>query len=81
VIITDFGDTKKWVEDGINGFIIPLKDHKTLAERIVYLLRNEAVRIEFGKRGRKIIEERNDWQKEMRKIEELYESLMIRSKK
>ena len=80
VIITDFGDTKKWVEDGINGFIIPLKDHKTLAEKIVYLLRNEAVRIEFGKRGRKIIEERNDYYKEMEKMDNIYKEMIGRCK-
>ena len=75
VIITDFGDNRKWVEDGINGFIVPLKDPKVLAEKIMYLLRNEAVRIEFGKRGRKIIEERNDYYKEMEKMDNIYNEL------
>lgn len=81
VIITDFGDNKKWVEDGTNGFLIPLKNSQVLASKIIQLIRNKEVRDKFGQINRQIIEERNDWQKEMRKIEELYESLMIRSKK
>jgi glycosyltransferase involved in cell wall biosynthesis len=81
VIITDFGDNKKWVQDGTNGFLIPLKNPEALASRIIHLIRNKEISDRFGKINRQIIEERNDWQKEMRKIEELYESLMIRSKK
>jgi glycosyltransferase involved in cell wall biosynthesis len=81
VIITDFGDNKKWVEDGTNGFLIPLRNPQVLAARIIQLLRNKEIRHEFGQINRQIIEERNDWQKEMRKMGELYESLMIRSKK
>ncbi len=81
VIITDFGDNRKWVEDGANGFLIPLKNPQVLASKIIQLIRNKEIRDKFGQINRQIIEERNDWQKEMGKIEELYESLMIRSRK
>jgi len=81
VIITDFGDNKKWVEDGTNGFLIPLKDPEALASKIIALIRNKEVREKFGRINRQIIEERNDWQKEMRKVEELYQVLMERSRK
>lgn len=80
VIITDFGDNKKWVEDGVNGFIIPLKDPKSLAEKIIYLLKNEDVRKEFGRKNRKIIEEKNDYYKEMGKMEEIYKELIKKYK-
>ena len=74
VVITDSGDNRKWVEDGVNGFIIPLKDPKTLAEKIIYLLKNPDVGKEFGMRNRKIIEERNDYYKEMKKMENFIKS-------
>lgn len=76
VIVTDFGDNKKWVEDGINGFIIPLKYPKSLAEKIIYLLKSKDVRMEFGIRNRKIIEEKNDYYKEMEKMENIYKELI-----
>jgi glycosyltransferase involved in cell wall biosynthesis len=81
VIITDFGDNKKWVEDGVNGFLIPLSDPKVLASKIIHLIRNKEIRDKFGQINLQIIEEKNDWQKEMRKIEELYEVLKKRSNK
>lgn len=80
VVITDFGDNKKWVEDGLNGFIVPLKDPEALAEKIIYLLKNDDVRKEFGKRNRKIIEERNNYYKEMEKMENIYTNLIERYK-
>lgn len=75
VIITDVAENRKWVEDGVNGFVIPVKDLKSLAEKIVYLLKNEDIRKKFGKINRKIIEERNNYYKEMEKMEGLYKKL------
>jgi len=81
VIITDFGDNRKWVEDGVNGFVVPVKDPVSLAEKIVYLLKNEDIRRKFGEINRKIIEERNDYYKEMEKMESIYKELIERHKK
>lgn len=75
VVITDVADNRKWVEDGVNGFVVPMKDPKQLAERVIYLLKNEAVRRKFGTISRKVIEEKNDYYKEMEKMESIYGEL------
>ncbi|MFC2060353.1 glycosyltransferase [Chloroflexota bacterium] len=72
VIVTDFGDNRKWVEDGVSGFVVPLQNPEALAEKILYLLRDEGKRQEFGRIGRQIIVERNNRDKEMGKMEALY---------
>lgn len=79
-VITDFGDNSKWVKDGVSGFIVPLKDPKTLAEKIIYLLKNKDSRMKFGVKNRKIIEERNNYYKEMEKMGDIYEELIARYK-
>jgi glycosyltransferase involved in cell wall biosynthesis len=81
VVITDVADNKKWVEDGVNGFLVPIKDPKSLAEKIIYLLRNEDVRKRFGKINRQIIEERNNYYGEMKKMEDIYKGLIRRREK
>lgn len=78
VIITDFGDNKKWVENNVNGFLIPLKDPNSLADKIIYLIKNPDVRRVFGNRSRKIIEEKNNYFTEMDKIETIYIDLINR---
>ncbi|MFC1988439.1 glycosyltransferase family 4 protein [Chloroflexota bacterium] len=80
VIVTDFGDNRSWVEDGVNGFAIPPRDHHSLAKNIVYLLENEKIREEFGKRNKKIIEERNNYHIEMKKMDGIYRELIVKHK-
>jgi len=79
VVITDFGDNRKWVEDGVNGFIISARDHLNLAKRIVCLLKDKELRVMFGKRNRATIEIRNNYYKEMEKIEKIYKLFIMRS--
>ena len=81
VIVTDVADNKKWVDNGVNGFVVPVKDPKSLAEKIIYLLQNEDIRKKFGKVNRKIIEERNNYYKEMEKMEDIYKELTRRHEK
>jgi glycosyltransferase involved in cell wall biosynthesis len=76
VIVTDVADNRVWVEDGVNGFVIPVKDPKLLAERVIHLLKNEDIRRRFGNISRKVIEERNNYYKEMAKMEEIYKKLV-----
>ncbi|MCK9392780.1 MAG: glycosyltransferase family 4 protein [Syntrophales bacterium] len=74
-VVTDFGDNSQWVKDGHGGFVVPLKSPSLLAERIVHLLKNEDIRRKYGKFNREVIEERNDYNKEMGKVEHLYQTL------
>lgn len=74
VIVTDFGDNRQWVKEGQGGFLIPLRDSSMLAERIIFLLKNQAKGREFGEFNRRMIEENNDYYKEMGKVEELYKN-------
>jgi len=75
-VITDIGDNRRWIKDGENGFIVPIKDPEALAERIVYLLENEELRKKFGEINRRIIEEKADYYKEMEKMDNIYKELI-----
>jgi glycosyltransferase involved in cell wall biosynthesis len=76
VVITDFEDNKIWVKNGINGFLVPLKNPEALAEKIIFLLKNKTARLKFGKNNRKIIEKRNNYYVEMDKMEKVYKTLL-----
>jgi glycosyltransferase involved in cell wall biosynthesis len=74
-VVTDLPANREWVTDGENAFVVPTRDPQALAEKIIYLLSNEEVRRKFGKAGRKIIEERAEYEREMEKMEQLYQEL------
>lgn len=79
-VVTDLPANREWLTDGENGFIVPVNDVTALAERIVYLIRNKEVRAKFGKAGREIIKQKAEYEKEMSKMETIYQE-QIQGKK
>ncbi len=79
VIITDFGDNSKWISDGVNGYLIPLKSPGALAERILYLINNPEKRLAVGRNARTLIAEDNNYYIEMEKVHTIYKKLAGRS--
>ncbi len=76
LVITDSGENNKWIKNNDNGFIVPTKNPKLLADRVTTLLNDEKLRKSFGKKARKMIEQKNNYCKEMEKMEELYKQLL-----
>lgn len=75
VVVTDSGENRIWVHSGESGYVVPPRSPQVLAGRIIELLRRPETRARFGRRGREIIVERNDYTREMTKMEELYRLL------
>lgn len=76
VVITNSGENDKWVCDSYNGYIVPVRNPKILSEKIVYLLKNPDLRKKLGENNRKTIEDKNNYYKEMEKMEHFYRSLI-----
>ncbi len=76
VVVTDSGENRLWVEDSQNGYVVRVRDPAMLAERILCLLRDRELRMEFGQRGRQIIESRNSYAAEMAKMERIYQQVL-----
>lgn len=57
VVSTYEGGIPDVVEDGITGFLVPVKDAKSLAQKIEILIKDPELRIKMGKAGRKKYEE------------------------
>lgn len=76
VVVTDLDGNREWVENGANGFLFHQGDCRALAEKIVFLIRDEDIRKKFGVVNRRIVEKKGDYEKEMKKMKELYEKLV-----
>ncbi len=75
-IVTDVGDVRNWITDGINGFIIPTKRPDLLATHIIQLLKDNEFRKKIKTLNRRIVEARADYQNNMSKMEKTYEQLV-----
>lgn len=56
IITTDSIGCRDAVEDGVNGFIIPIKDSGALADKLSVLINDSCMRDRMGKAARKIAE-------------------------
>jgi glycosyltransferase involved in cell wall biosynthesis len=76
VVVTDSAENQLWVKNGESGFLVPTSDPQALAGRIIDLLGSEEARANFGRAGRRVIEERNNYYVEMEKMETMYREMI-----
>ena len=75
VVVTACAENHLWVAEGRGGYLTPLGDADALARRILDLAHRPDLRKAFGTHNRQVIEERNNYFREMAKIESLYQDL------
>lgn len=76
VIVSDAPAYFEWVEDGINGYIVPRRNSTVLAERLIALLQDPVQCRKMGQRNLQIARERADWERNSDVFEGIYEGLM-----
>lgn len=72
VVITNSGENAQWVQAGHNGFLVPIKSPRELADKVIRVLKDDDLRAKFSKTGRDIIVENNSYQNEMNKMNTIY---------
>ena len=78
VIATDGGGTKELIIHGVTGFLIDEKSHSQLTNKILYFIKNENDRINFGKMGRQRIEKEFSIEKMITKFSNTYEEVITK---
>jgi glycosyltransferase involved in cell wall biosynthesis len=60
IVATDVGDVARFIMDGENGFMVPSRNSKALADKVEILLRDEKRRRKFSERVRNLAVEHLD---------------------
>jgi glycosyltransferase involved in cell wall biosynthesis len=76
VVGTHSGGIVEVVKDGQTGFLVPERDDKMLAARLVELLSDPAMCQQFGDAGRALVVDNFDLHRQAEKVESLYKSLL-----
>ncbi|OQB13246.1 MAG: Alpha-D-kanosaminyltransferase [Firmicutes bacterium ADurb.Bin193] len=74
-VVSDFGGNPELIEDGVNGFVVPIKNSQAMADAIIRLLTDEALMNDMSKRSVEIFESRFTSQIMTQKMEQFYKSL------
>lgn len=75
VVATATTGSKEVIKDGQNGFLVPIGDSQALARKILYLLNNLDKAKEMGETGRRMVKEKFDQQKIIKKIIRFWQDL------
>ncbi|HOY08708.1 MAG TPA: glycosyltransferase family 4 protein [Candidatus Omnitrophota bacterium] len=51
IVSTDVSGLREWLVNGETGFVVPRKDPKALADKVVFLLNNPDKIVSFGRKG------------------------------
>lgn len=78
IITTDNIGCREAVEDGVNGFLVPIKDSNALAEKLDLLLINGELRRKMGKNGRKLAEHDFSIDEVIRRHLAIYAELVVK---
>ncbi|MHB8513755.1 MAG: glycosyltransferase [Dehalococcoidia bacterium] len=78
-IVSDLPTQRELIEDGVNGFRVPLHRPDLLAERIERAVRDSELRRRAVELNRRIVEERGLNEHEMAKMDALYRQLAQRT--
>lgn len=57
MIVTETGGMPEIIKDGINGFVVPVKDYESLASRVIQVLSDKQLRERLGYTGREMVEQ------------------------
>ena len=76
IVATDIPGCREVVSNGVNGFLVPVRDTLALAEAIESLLKNPNLRAEFGTASRQLAEERFSDQRVVDGCLDLYRALL-----
>ena len=57
MIVTETGGMPEIIKDGINGFVVPIRDFEALASRVIQLISNNELRDRLGYTGRQMVEQ------------------------
>lgn len=75
-IVTDLPANREWIEDNVNGLLVPIKDTKALAEAMIRALEDSALRDQASEINRQRVGNKAIWEDNMGEVEELYQLLL-----
>ncbi|MBI3097496.1 MAG: glycosyltransferase [Planctomycetes bacterium] len=78
VVVSDLPANREWVEEGVNGRLVPRGQPQALAEACLSLIENPDRRRQMGERNLALARERADWDRNFARCADLYRQVIAR---
>jgi glycosyltransferase involved in cell wall biosynthesis len=74
IVATKVGGIPEVVKNKVNGILVPARDSQALADSLLHLIDDDSMRMQFGDKGREIVQSDFRWEKIARQYLEILES-------
>lgn len=74
-VMGDLPQIREWVQDGVNGFVVPCRDEVALSEAIIRLLEDDELRGRFIEYNLALVREKGDYNRNLAMVEKRYYQL------
>ncbi len=81
VISTDLPPLREFINDAVNGVLVPVRQIPPLADAIAKLLEQPALATEYGQLARNVVAEKANSEVEMQRMEDIYFHLAANTRK
>jgi glycosyltransferase involved in cell wall biosynthesis len=75
VVVSDISGNREWIHDGKNGFLTSTKDPNALAEKILFLVKNDKARESIRIENIELAKNKANWKQNVNVLYELVEEL------
>ena len=75
-VVTEIHGNREWVEDDVNGFLVPIANSEKLAKKILFLADNHELRKKLQAKAEKTVRTRVNWQKNIQKLTKIIDEMM-----
>ena len=76
VVCTTHSGGQEIIDQGVNGYILPIRDKEKLKEKILYLYENQSFRIEMGENAKKKANQQFSWESYGNNAISIYQNLL-----
>lgn len=71
-VVSNIRAYRQYLKNGLNAFLVDPENPKEIAERIIYCIEHPKIKDIFSRINRKIVEERENWNRNAEKMEKVY---------
>jgi glycosyltransferase involved in cell wall biosynthesis len=75
-VVTEINGNKEWIQDGMNGLLVPPANHKSLTEKILLLASDYELRKSLQKKAEETVRTRVNWQENIERLMKIIDKLV-----
>lgn len=76
-VVTNIDGNKEWVEDEVNGLLVPVANSEKLAEKILLLANDHKLRKELQAKAEETVRTRVNWKKNIQRLTKIIDEIMF----